>query len=563
MEKYSQPRALAVKNIVLVLAYWLAGEAGDYLGVASLERAEIWSPRGIGLAAMLLWGYGCWPGIGLGAFIAHLNSTADLPVSALLAAAKPVECFLAAWLTNRFAGGARFFEHPWNMLKFGVLAAGLCPLLSPPIGVVDPMTHEYVLWSGGAIPWFSNWLGKAASVLVLTPLIVTWSRKSNFTLDRSQRLEFALLLASLGAFGWAIFGDLLHQSARPYLLPNFCFPFLIWAAFRFGPRETATAIVVLGLISLLGTLTGHGFHARARSDQVLLVYQGFIAANSLMAMMVASVIQHRNQYRDALRQARDNLEERVRQRTDELVQANRLLETEFARRQKAQEAHAQVLRMLDEAQEIERRRLSRELHDQLGQEITAAKLALTAIRDLGPHPDALERSLDRLESLTNSLMRNVQRLAWELRPAVLDDFGLATALRRYCKEWSEHTGVAVDFDDCGTGEYRLPPNLESMLYRVAQEALTNVARHAGAARVSLQVRRQFDRFFLVVEDDGRGFNAEAVIGQAEPQNKLGLLGMQERVGLAGGTLTIESSPGQGTAIFVRVPLPAAARADNT
>jgi signal transduction histidine kinase len=151
-------------------------------------------------------------------------------------------------------------------------------------------------------------------------------------------------------------------------------------------------------------------------------------------------------------------------------------------------------------------------------------------------------------------MREAHRLAWELRPAVLDDLGLEAALQRYLSGWSEHGGAAVDFHSHGLERQRLPLELETVFYRVTQEALTNVSRHAKARRVSVLLERQTDRVSLIVEDNGVGFDADAVLQSSEIPDKLGLLGMQERIRLAGGTLEIESTPERGTTLFVRVPL---------
>jgi signal transduction histidine kinase len=141
-----------------------------------------------------------------------------------------------------------------------------------------------------------------------------------------------------------------------------------------------------------------------------------------------------------------------------------------------------------------------------------------------------------------------------LRPAALDDFGLDMALRRYASEWSEHNGVAVDFHSQGVEAHRLPTEVETTLYRITQEALTNVLRHAKAQRVGVILERRPDHVLLIVEDDGRGFDAQAVLNAADAHGKLGLLGMQERVMLANGTIEIESAPGAGTTMFVRIPL---------
>jgi signal transduction histidine kinase len=256
----------------------------------------------------------------------------------------------------------------------------------------------------------------------------------------------------------------------------------------------------------------------------------------------------------SLQRERDQLEVRVRERTAELTEANRALEGEIAQRERAEAANRKVLRRLVAAEETERGRISRELHDRLGQDLTALKLGLQIVRKRRPCPPAVRESVGKLEQLADRLMRDIHRLAWELRPAALDDFGLEMALRRYADEWAALSGVPVDFHSRGTAERRLAPELETTLYRITREALTNVFRHANARRVSVLLERRTDRVSLIVEDDGHGFDAAALLRGPATEGKLGLLGIQERAMLAGGSVEIESNAGAGTTVFVRLPL---------
>jgi signal transduction histidine kinase/DNA-binding NarL/FixJ family response regulator len=253
-----------------------------------------------------------------------------------------------------------------------------------------------------------------------------------------------------------------------------------------------------------------------------------------------------------LQRERDQLEIRVRERTAELSKTNQALQAEIAQRERVEEAHRQVLRRLAEAEETERGRISRELHDRLGQNLTGLKLKLQLIRKQESFAPPVQESLGKLEQLADGLMRDIHRLAWELHPAVLDDLGLEAALRRYTAEWSENNGMPLDFHSDGVETRRLPLQLETTLYRITQEALTNVTRHANAKRVSVLLERRPGHVSLIVEDDGSGFDTG--IQASAARGKLGLLGMRERVTLAGGTLEIESTPGVGATIFVRVPL---------
>jgi signal transduction histidine kinase len=187
-------------------------------------------------------------------------------------------------------------------------------------------------------------------------------------------------------------------------------------------------------------------------------------------------------------------------------------------------------------------------------------LGLQSLKEPGEAPLPAQEPVRRLQGLADQLMQEVHRLARELRPAALDDLGLPAALRRYAEGWSQYSGVSVDFHSDDIGADRLPPHIETTVYRVVQEALTNVLRHAHAQRLSLLLERRHDHVLAIVEDDGSGFDAEAVMAAPDIQGRLGLLGMQERVGLVGGVLEIESTRGVGTTLFVRIPLVAGGRA---
>jgi len=289
----------------------------------------------------------------------------------------------------------------------------------------------------------------------------------------------------------------------------------------------------------------------SNDEKLLLTDLAGDIANGIMTIRMRLL--HARTEAELLRE-RDQLETRVRERTAELSQINQSLQAEIAQRQRAEEAQRQVLRRLADAEETERGRISRELHDRLGQDLTALKLGLQLVKKPGPFTPSVQSRIGQLEKLVDTLMQDIHRLAWELRPAALDDFGLDMALRRYATEWSEHNGVAAGFHSRGMETHRLPTEVETILYRIAQEALTNVLRHAKAQCVSVLLERRPDHVLLIVEDNGRGFDAQAVLKAPDAHGRLGLLGMQERVILANGTIEIESTPGAGTTVFVRIPL---------
>ncbi len=206
-----------------------------------------------------------------------------------------------------------------------------------------------------------------------------------------------------------------------------------------------------------------------------------------------------------------------------------------------------ALRRVVSAQEAERRRLARELHDETGQALTSILLGLRAVEEAEGEPQ-LGEAIKEVRDLVRSTLRDVRRLAVELRPTALDDFGLVPALERLTDSFAEQTGISVDFQASLTAG-RLPTEIETALYRIVQESLTNIVKHARAGSVSVVLTRKEDAVSVVVEDDGIGFEP------GRPRDGgLGLLGMQERVALLGGRLAIESRPGAGTTFVAEVPL---------
>jgi signal transduction histidine kinase len=196
-------------------------------------------------------------------------------------------------------------------------------------------------------------------------------------------------------------------------------------------------------------------------------------------------------------------------------------------------------------QEQERRRLSRELHDETGQALTSILLGLKAIED-AQGTERFPAALATLREQVVATLQDVRRLAVELRPKALDDFGLVPALDRLTSAFAEQTGIAADLES-RLPETRLPSEIETVLYRVVQEALTHVVKHAQAEHVSVLLHVKGGRVAVVIEDDGRGF------AEGDETTGIGLLGMRERVALVNGSVTVESSPGAGTTIVVEVP----------
>ncbi len=256
-----------------------------------------------------------------------------------------------------------------------------------------------------------------------------------------------------------------------------------------------------------------------------------------MARSFNEMAERVEQHASALEVSKKELEETVMERTRQLEDTVGI--------------RGQLLERLISAQEEERHRVARELHDEVGQALSAIMLDLArAIDELPSEAVEAKQRLLQSRSLAAQTLAELRKLIYDLRPEVLDQLGLAPALRSYVKSRLEAKDIKVRFSFSGL-EDRLPSRMEINLFRIIQEATTNIIRHSGASLVNIKVAVTDSRVTATIEDDGTGFGVEAALQSPE---SWGLRGIRERVGVVGGQLTIESEPGQGTSIRFQIPL---------
>ena len=248
---------------------------------------------------------------------------------------------------------------------------------------------------------------------------------------------------------------------------------------------------------------------------------------------------------DHVEQANAVLERRVHERTQELERLNVRLQEKEAWRE-------ELLRKVISAQEDERKRLARELHDETSQTLSALAMKIETALSGWP-TDAGRERLSEAKTLIVRMIEELHRLIFDLRPSVLDDLGLLSAIRWYAERHLEPRGMSVRCEFSGFAR-RLKPELETALFRIVQESITNIAKHSGAETVLIQCLERDDGVSIEIEDDGHGFSPENLPPPAARERGFGLMGMQERVELFGGTFEIDSSPGSGTRVVVSVPL---------
>jgi len=265
--------------------------------------------------------------------------------------------------------------------------------------------------------------------------------------------------------------------------------------------------------------------------------------NIIGASKVARDISERVRMREMLERAHDELEALVEQRTAQLRH-------EMESRQRIEHERVELLTRLVVAQEEERRHLARELHDQLGQQLTALRLTLEALNAQSVDRPELRAQVETLQQLARQLDEDVAFRVRGLRSTLLETGGLASAVREYVSAWSKHFDIVVNVYVSPSFEERVTKEIEATLYRLVQEALNNVIKHARADHVDIALERNSEGITLIIEDDGVGFDPSRT---PTGSHGFGLLGMRERAALVGADLEIESTAGHGTTVFVRVP----------
>lgn len=255
---------------------------------------------------------------------------------------------------------------------------------------------------------------------------------------------------------------------------------------------------------------------------------------------------------EALRAARDDLEMRVSERTAQLSETNSLLKQKILETEAAEKRAHTLLSELVTAQETERARIARDLHDELGQQLTSLRLRLAQMERELPEESPARAVLDFTVREAQKIDSRVSFLAWMIRPTTIEDLGLLKALQGYVHEWSRNFDITADFGSSRWPRARLLPEIEVNTYRIAQECLNNIAKYAEATTVSVLLEIKKNELRLIVEDDGKGFDPTAV-APATGTGGLGISGMRERATLLQGVFEIESSRGAGTTVYVRIP----------
>ena len=272
---------------ILTVIYFIVGKLSLQLAFVHPSASPVWPPAGIALAALVVFGYRTWPAIFLGAFLVNVTTAGNIGTSLCIATGNTLEAVCGAWLVNQFAGGTRIFDRAQDVFKFA-LAVMVSTAVSPTFGVTSLAVGGLADWANYRAIWLTWWLGDATGALVVAPLLILWSIGPRWRLNPKRHLEVGLLLLVLLMLGEAVFGGWFPITARNYPISFICGPIVIWMAFRFTQRETATGIFVLSAIAIWGTLRGFGPFVMATENQSLLIAQTFTAVLVITALALAA-----------------------------------------------------------------------------------------------------------------------------------------------------------------------------------------------------------------------------------------------------------------------------------
>jgi signal transduction histidine kinase len=509
--------------LLVALGYFAGAEAAFYIGTLSDQIfALFWPPNAILFCALLVVPQRRWWLYVAAAFPAHVAAElgVGMPAPQLLVAFA-TNCLVVlpnAWAVRRFVGAPPWFGNWRKALRYILIAAGIGPAVAALGGAFVPIM-------GGGAPadywiFWSHWyFANALPNLTLGPVFLIWFsdhvRSDGWTLSRRHVEAVALGLLLLAACLAIALPAQVENALGPamLLLP---LPLLIWAAVRFGEKGASAAILMVAVIFTWDGLHGGTLFPHPNPERSLLALQLFLTGLSIPILLLGAVI-------DELR--------RTERTTRDLA--------------------ASLVRAQDE----ERRRIARDLHDSTGQNLIAATLIAGRIEQA--LPETARPALRQLEEMLQQSIGEIRTVSYLLHPPFLDEAGLALAVRSFVEGFSERSGVTVDLE-LPPDMQRLPPDTELALFRVVQEALTNVARHSGSATALIRLHAAREMTVLTVEDAGRGMPDLVGRGRLIGRNRgagsgVGLASMRERLEQLGGRLEIHSATGR-TVIRATVPV---------
>lgn len=536
-----------VRGVLIVVVYVWTARFGRRIDSLSEELRVFFPQSGIALAALFLFGLRYWPAVALGAWLnlilvrtpltlAYFSAcwkagvfprclfTEDPAAYALapyVVAANTISGLAAVFVLTRVAPIRPRFDELNDCYRFLVYAVLLAPVISAAVVTARFVALEPMAKTAWGELFWRRWFGQAVSNLIIAPAILVWSRFPRRRWSPAQLFELFTLLAALILLGVFIFTRSSPIGLLNYPVSYAPFPLVLWAALRFGSRGAASASLIIAGLAVYGSSQRAGPFMRENDPQSvsIVLLQTYLMVMSATGLIVGAASNERRQTLVALARSREELRRLAGQ--------------------------------LQAAREQERAHLARELHDELAQLLAGIKMGIVQVGKIVAGNTTLEKRIHDLTNLTNEAVTSMRNLATNLRPGILDDLGLVEAVRWQCEEFQSRFGVPVSYEP--------PPSLpkvateiETALFRVLQESLTNVAKHAKATSVQVRLELEGRHIRLEVCDDGVGLDHV----EDKPTNGLGLVSMRERVHLLQGSFSVHRNEmvGHGTVIRAEIPL---------
>ena len=519
---------------VLAALYFITAKIGLSLAVVNPSASTVWPPAGIALAAVLVYGMRVWPAIAVGAFFANLT-TAGTPLTSLaIAGGNTLEAVFGAFLIERFAGGRYALDSVPGIFKFVGLGAMVSALIAATIGVTTLTAAGFAdVYNYRAI-WYTWWLGDAVGDIIVGGLLLHWFNHPRPSWPK-RPLEAALAVVFFVATAVLYFGGVGTANAP---IGWYWIPVMLYVSYRFGQRAAATMVFGLATLTILGTIRGFGPFALPSRSASLLLLQAFLGVTAVSSLILASVMKSQREAMAGLRDARDQLEDRVRERTEAHSRLYESLKGEIGERLRLQKE-------LVDAGETERLRLGRDLHDDLGQLLTGILFLSGALeKKLGDGKEA--KAVAEIRNLVQEAITKTRMLSLGLTPVSLGTGGLRTAVQELANMTERVFDVECRVEYPGDLIVERPVAATN-LYRIVQEAISNAVRHGGCRRIEIALRLESGRLVLVIRDDGAGIS-----DTRGDRTGLGLNIMKYRVEVLGGTMDIRSDS-QGTTVTCVVP----------
>lgn len=660
-----------VKIFSFAVIYHLAARLGLKMAYVQANTSPVWPPTGIAIAVLTLFSLSFWPGITLGVLIGSLLTGAPFSLAAGMTFGNTLEAIIAVIVLKKVVHFHDSFDRLNDVIGFALVSL-VSTAVGATIGTTSLVLFTQTPQSAFFNIWLTWWIGDLLGALVVAPAIMIWIKPVSFSKYRKTFVEGFGLVILIIFIALYVFSnkppiDTIHQ-AMIYVI----FPFIIWAALRFGQHGATASIFLISAISIWGTVNGFGPFTQDSINESLILLQTFMGVVALTSLILAATTIERRKSAFALQQRIDDLDtlnnasksflgifdkkhiyqticriaveefnasgawidipennekpnipvaaygvtleakskhqvntKNPGQQIDKEVGSATSTEFSLSNRSIGSfplnfgntsfgellilindaaaftedrnllfrsyanlaavavqnswlfdevsrgnvQLHALSQRLM-KAQEEERLHLSRELHDESGQILAALMVELGLLNRDNEINGNLKDHFNNISDLSTNLQKNLHRLAANLRPASLDHLGLVKALEQYTFDFSRQHNIAIEFEAVGMENYRLPSDIETSLFRVIQESLTNVALHADASHVDVMLSHNNSLMIAIVEDNGVGFTTT---GPAI-EKQLGLFGMKERIEMLHGTFTLESSPGKGTTIKVEVPV---------